>query len=349
MKGYSMKLINKLTAVSSFIVATTIVAAVASSAVAQTAGGGKTIVIATQSVGSSAYARAAAYKAVIDPALPAGYKLEIQTTSSGGVASALLVEVGKADMGLSNNLPSKRLLEGKQDPNRPPMTHVAGIIGGTDFITMTVMFTDDFVKKSGFTTMEDVIKNKYPARIVTKAPGSFGIAGAIDLLDSMGGLKFADIKSWGGQTFHIDPKQMVDMLKEGRADISIDTVSLQQPAFQELTLTTKMHVIELSQNTRDKLLGYGYVSRPTPAGNWGGQTKEIQSVAGTENLVVRKDLPDDVVYAITKALLTGKDKMAALMPAMGVFEPAKAGRLDYLGIPLHPGAAKYYKEVGYVK
>ena len=344
-----MKLINKLTAASSFIIATTIVATAASSALAQTTGGVKTLALATQSVGTGSYARAAAYKTVIATALPAGYALEVQTTSSGGVAGALLVEVGKAELAMSNNLPSKRLLAGTQDPNRPPITHVAGILGGTDFGTMTIMFTDDFVKKTGLTTFEEVVKKKYPARIVTKAPGSFGIAGAIDLLDSMGGLKFADIKSWGGQAFHIDPKQMVDMLKEGRADISIDVISLQQPAFQELTLTTKMHVIELSQTIRDKLLTYGYVSRPTPAENWRGQNKEVQSVAGAENLVVRKDLPDDVVYAITKALLTNKAKLVALTPSFEVFDPAKAGSLAYIGIPLHPGAAKYYKEAGYIK
>lgn len=334
--------------ISSLMIAATFMVASAYPAISQTASGDGTIGLATQSVGTGAYARATAYEAVIQPALPEGYTLEIQTLSSGGVASALLVEAGKSDLGIANNLPSKRLLEGTQDPNRPPMENVAGLIGGTDFTTMTIMFTDEFVKKTGYTTLEEVIKDKYPVRIVTKAPGSFGITGARDILDSFG-LTFDDIKSWGGEVFNIDPKQMVDLLKEGRADVSLDVMSLGQPAFQELTMTKKMHIIELEKETRDKLNSYGYANRPTPAGNWNGQEKEIQSLAGSENIVVSKSLPDDIVYIITKALVENVDEMVKMVPSLKVFDPEKAGNLEYIGIPLHPGAEKYFREVGYIK
>ncbi|WP_301107539.1 TAXI family TRAP transporter solute-binding subunit [Sporosarcina sp.] len=308
----------------------------------------KNLVLTTQTVGTAVYSRAAAFNEIINPILPEDYHMEVQPSSTGGAATILLLEENKAQIGTSNNVPAKKLFEGTYDEKRPPVENVASILGGTDFTYMTIMFTDSFVKKTGIKTFEDIIDQKYPVKVVTKQAGSFGITGAEDLLDTMD-VKFDDIKSWGGDVFHIDPSQMVDMLKEGKADISIDVVSLGQPAFSELTMTTTMHVIELAQETRDKLNDYGYANKVIPAKSWGGQDNDIQTVVGTESLVVRKDVPEEIVYEITKAISENKEKMVELVPVMEDFDPKTAGNLEYLGIPLHPGAEKYFKEVGYLQ
>ncbi|QUW21347.1 TAXI family TRAP transporter solute-binding subunit [Sporosarcina sp. Marseille-Q4063] len=310
--------------------------------------GVKELVLTTQTVGTAVYSRASAFNEILKPILPEDYSMEVQPSSTGGAATVLLLEENKAQIGTSNNVPAKKLFEGTYDDNRPAVKNVASILGGTDFTYMTIMFTDSFVQKTGIKTFEEIIEQKYPVKIVTKQPGSFGITGAEDLLDTMD-VKFEDIKSWGGDVFHIDPSQMVDMLKEGKADISIDVVSLGQPAFSELTMTTPMHVIEISKETRDKLNDYGYANKVMPAESWNGQDNDIQTVVGTESLVVRKDVPDEVVYAITKAICENTSRLVELVPVMKDFDPKSAGNIEYLGIPLHPGAEKYFKEVGYLQ
>ena len=61
-------------------------------------------------------------------------------------------------------------------------------------------------------------------------------------------------------------------------------------------------------------------------------------------LVTNADVPDDVVYAMTKAIFENLDKMVAAHAA------AKAITLDKAAkdppAPLHPGAERYYKEAG---
>ena len=310
-------------------------------------GSGNELILATQTVGTAVYARAAAYGEVIKPVLPEGVNVEIQPISTGGAAAVLLLDENKAQLATANNVPAKKLFDGTYEEGRDAIKSVCSILGGTDYTYLTIMFTDDFVKDTGYTTIEEVIENKHPVRIVTKQPGSFGKTGADDLLDVLG-TSFEEIKSWGAEAFHIDPNQMTDMLKEGKADISIDVVSLGQPAFTELTMTTKMHVIELKEETRAMLNDYGYANKVMPANSWTGQEKDIQTVVGCETLIARADVSEDVIYEITKAICENKDILVEQVPAMEAFEPEQAADNLLNGLPLHPGAQKYIEEKGWL-
>ena len=66
-----------------------------------------------------------------------------------------------------------------------------------------------------------------------------------------------------------------------------------------------------------------------------------------QNLIVPASMNDDVAYALAKALCENKDEIAAAVASLKWFDPKTAGRPDLNGAPLHPGAAKYYKEMGY--
>ena len=81
-----------------------------------------------------------------------------------------------------------------------------------------------------------------------------------------------------------------------------------------------------------------------PANTYPGQTKEIQTMAQPNFLAVRDDVSEDDVYMLTKTIyenlpfLNGIHKATKAM----ALEKAIAG----LPVPLHPGAARYYKEMG---
>ena len=66
------------------------------------------------------------------------------------------------------------------------------------------------------------------------------------------------------------------------------------------------------------------------------------------NLIVNKDMPDATAYAITKAIVENRDKLVAEHKAMSGFIAEDAWRPENNGIPLHPGAVKYYKEKGWM-
>ena len=81
-----------------------------------------------------------------------------------------------------------------------------------------------------------------------------------------------------------------------------------------------------------------------PAGTYKGQDSAVEVATVQNYLVTRSDLKDDVVYEMTKTLF---DNLPALQAAHAA---AKAVKLDEAAksppVPLHPGAAKFYKEKG---
>lgn len=81
-----------------------------------------------------------------------------------------------------------------------------------------------------------------------------------------------------------------------------------------------------------------------PAGTYPGQAKDINTIAQPNFLAARADLDEDAVYLITKAVYENLPFLNAIHGATKVMAVEKA--IAGLPMPLHPGAAKYYQEVG---
>ncbi len=81
-----------------------------------------------------------------------------------------------------------------------------------------------------------------------------------------------------------------------------------------------------------------------PAGTYPGQTKDIKTIAQPNFLAVRADVDEDAVYQITKTVYENLAFLNAIHGATKAMAIEKA--IAGLPMPLHPGAAKYYTEVG---
>lgn len=81
-----------------------------------------------------------------------------------------------------------------------------------------------------------------------------------------------------------------------------------------------------------------------PAGTYPGQTADINTVAQPNFLAANADLPEENVYQITKAIFENLAFLQAIHPATQ--EMALETALNGLPLPLHPGALRYYQEVG---
>nr|HMQ74280.1 TAXI family TRAP transporter solute-binding subunit [Rubrivivax sp.] len=90
-----------------------------------------------------------------------------------------------------------------------------------------------------------------------------------------------------------------------------------------------------------------YVSATIPAGTYNGQTSDVPTMAIVNFLVTHDGVPEETVYQMTKQLFENLDQMVAAHKAASAIklEQATAG----MPVPLHPGAARYYKEKGLIK
>ena len=306
------------------------------------------LTFATISVGTGMYTNAAAIAQLFDKAFPSGSIVDVSTTSPGGVGASVVVNNGECDLSLGNAVFTKWAVE-TGILGQPPVTKVASVAGGIDNIVINVLFTQDFVNRTGLTTVEDIVAKRHPVRLTTKTVGSGGELAASAVFEALGAT-YADIKSWGGTVTHTGADAASSLLKDGKADITIDLLNPGQATTAELCLTTKMFFPALAPATLDKLVERGFDRVAIPAGAWSGQSADIASVGSPQVVIVNTDTVDDATaYTMAKAICEGVDHLKSVSASMANFDAQAAWQPLKCGAPLHPGAEAYYRQAGYMK
>lgn len=83
-----------------------------------------------------------------------------------------------------------------------------------------------------------------------------------------------------------------------------------------------------------------------PAGTYHGQDKDVKTYASWNIVTIREEVDEDLVYKMTKALFDKRDDLIAVNSKMASMVEEN---VKYILIPLHPGAERYYKEVGAIQ
>ncbi|MCZ7661068.1 MAG: TAXI family TRAP transporter solute-binding subunit [Xanthobacteraceae bacterium] len=119
---------------------------------------------------------------------------------------------------------------------------------------------------------------------------------------------------------------------------------------QDPTTTCGAKLVPITGAAVDKLVStYPYYAKATvPGGMYANNPQPTQTYGVLATLVTSAKVPDETVYQIVKATFDNFDEFKKLHPAFANLDPAKMVK-DGLSAPLHPGAAKYYKEKGWVK
>jgi TRAP transporter TAXI family solute receptor len=117
---------------------------------------------------------------------------------------------------------------------------------------------------------------------------------------------------------------------------------------QESLSTCDAHLVNATGDAIDKLVADNsfYRTATIPAGMYNNES-EITTFGVGATFVTRADVPDEVVYVVVKAVFDNFDNFKKLHPAFGNLKPEEMIS-DSLSAPLHDGAAKYYKERGWM-
>ena len=299
----------------------------------------------TQETGTGGYSYATAIQAVIQKV--EGINVSLLTNSAGNVSSPVLIQEEEADITMSNSAPalwaSTTGIESANVKVCPDIRCIAGGLGN-DFIN--VMFTQKFVDETGIKTVEELVEKKYPVKLVIKKNGTLGELAAEKVFGVLG-VTFADIESWGGKVEKTGGSQIKDGLMDDLYDMTVDHIGATQANTTELCISHAMYDVQLGEETLAKLCEEGFDYVTVPAGNWQGQENEILTVGSQQCLLVSANMDDDVAYEITKALCENKEDLVAAVAALSAFDPTKSGSRALTGCELHPGAARYYEEMGY--
>lgn len=194
------------------------------------------------------------------------------------------------------------------------------------------------------------IKSVYDFKGKKIAVGTAGSGGEVDARDmcTAHGLNYWDRKDLSPQ--YVDAAQAVDMLEDGLIDGAILGLTVGAAAIQELMLTGKVILLPIDDKAfaEFKKLDEFSVRATIPKNTYQNQDYDVLTVGSPPTILAcREDLPDDLVYAITKALYTNIDEMKRSAMVMQQFDPKTIG--DQAWIPYHNGTIKYFKEKGWIK
>jgi TRAP transporter TAXI family solute receptor len=196
--------------------------------------------------------------------------------------------------------------------------------------------------KDNFNSIED-LKGK---RINTGAPGQSTKRIATAILEAYG-LQSGDYKVASLKT-----SESTDALKDGQIDAAIIIANIPMPNIASVAVTRKIDLLPLEGPNADKFnetIGFLTVPSTIPAGTYKGVDKDVRVLSFPIMIIVHKDLDTDLVYQFTKSFWDNLNELKAMHSGFGSLEldvSAIRGRED---VPIHPGAEKYFKEVGVIK
>ena len=193
-------------------------------------------------------------------------------------------------------------------------------------------------KASGIRTVRD-LKGK---KVVLGPQGSGTEANALQILEAYG-MKESDIKAE-----RIDAAAAADQLKDGRVDAAFFTTGMGSAVIVDSFISGKVALVPVAGSEAEAMKKKYpfYTSVKVPANTYKDQA-ETTTVAVMAMMVARSDLPEDLVYLFTKAIFDDLKQFHAAHSAATylTLETALSGN----PIPLHPGAARFYKEKGVLK
>jgi TRAP transporter TAXI family solute receptor len=301
-----------------------------------------TLAFATLSQGTAWYVYGATMAELLRKALPAGSNVDVKPFS-GGVGNPKLVAKNETPLALSFSVTNRWAFEGRESYDAK-LENLRGLVGGLDTYYLVAIAA----KKLDVNSLKDVKERKIPVKLYTLPVGSLGEFGARQLLKEYG-LSYADIKAAGGSTTHANYNIIVDAFKDGRADLLIAVITPKHPSITEIATFTEVRFLGLEPERVKGLGALGYTAASMAADTFKHQPKPVATVGFPTVLIANKEMPEPVAYTITKTMIDNKDALVRGHAGLAEFDPKTAWQAEKVGIPLHPGAEKAYREKGWMK
>ena len=256
-------------------------------------------------------------------------KVQVQSTKAS-VENLNLLQQGKGEIGISLGDSVVLAAEGDADAGFPqPLDKLRGITAMYPNYIQIVASAD-----SGIKTLED-LKGK---SVSVGAPKSGTELNARAILEAAG-MSYEDL----GKVEYLPFAESVELMKNRQLDATLQSAGLGVASLKDLSTAIPISVVSVPAEIAETL-GAPYVAETIPANTYDGQTEDVSTVAVINFLVSSNDVSDDLAYQMTKLMYENLDELKAAHAATASIDVANA--LKGMPIEVHPGAQRYYDEVG---
>lgn len=268
--------------------------------------------------------------------------VSVQVVPGGGLLNPPRIGTKEIEMAFVFPPFLNTAMEGKE-PFDKAYPDVRGVIKG--FGEAVGQFV--VAESTGLVSFKDIADKKYPLKIAVDRVGTTDEWLFRNIL-AFYNVTYEDIAKWGGKVTHAGYNDQATLFKDRHVDALFGNIAIPWTAAMEAQLARKIKLMPFDDDLRNHLIeNFAFSPGEIPAGTYGIVEQPIPTVASITTLAAHKDVSEDVVYKITKAICGNPDRVKATHDSAKSFDPEKAH--EGLGAPLHPGAEKYFKEVGLIK
>lgn len=278
-------------------------------------------------------------------------KLVVKVIPGGGMENPVRVSSGKDDLGWGITFVDKMAFKGMAplfDKPNPNVRALGGIFG--TYYVHFVAAADKGIKTVA--ELADMIKAGKAIHVAMPMKGTSDLPLVENILGFYG-ISVDAIKKSGGKVFQATYADMVSLYQDRHVDFVCTHLALPAAAVTEMFFSRSCTLLAVSNDCIDKLAkDLGTLPRDSglqiiPKATYKGQVGDIPAVVSTGELLISKDVPEEVAYTIIKILCQNISELHKINIANQTFIPEKGW--VHVAVPLHPGAVKFYKEAGYMK
>ena len=141
--------------------------------------------------------------------------------------------------------------------------------------------------------------------------------------------------------------ESVELMKNRQLDATLQSAGLGVSSIRDLATSVKIVVIPVPADVITKVGDAAYQPSVIPANTYAGQTADVATAAIPNFLVTHSGVSNELAYQMAKTMYEGIDTLYAAHNAAKVIKRENA--VKGMPVPVHPGAEKYYREVGLIK
>ncbi len=257
--------------------------------------------------------------------------MNMQVLPGAGIANVKAIQGGKADFGFGNSISTVDGVAGRA-PFETKTSNVCNVASLYPQYFQVVVNAD-----SGINSMAD-LKGKPVAFQPKGNTAEFISVQALEVY----GLKPADMS----RVSYVSYTDAVSLMKDNNAQAFTLGTTVPASSIMDLASARDVKLVAIPDDKFQAMrkLNPGYTKLVIPAGSYPKQTKDVQTIGYATHVIARCDLDPDVVYKVLKGMVAHKADLAAIAKAMADTTPKMMA--EDIGVPMHKGALRYYKEVG---
>ncbi|WP_413112265.1 TAXI family TRAP transporter solute-binding subunit [Thaumasiovibrio sp. DFM-14] len=303
--------------------------------------------IQAQQPGSSFYSYATTMTRLLNETLPEGSNVQI-IPRGGSTSNPTILNAGRADIAFALSYTAKLAYDGDTAVygDRGAHENIMGITGGMHNSYTLVMARKGYIESTGYTTLEEMMNSKDNKPVLGMKPqGSVAIPIANTILKSVG----SSVEQLRAERklVQAQPSQLGELMRDNRIDIYIDNVPVNHAGVTEVSLTNELVFIPIPTDAIETLKSQGMFSAELESDTYRGMSNNYVTTATGMVIMANKKVPDDVIYNFTKTLIEGRDELINENAALKHWNPQTGKDIEFSGVPLHPGAQKYYDSLGW--